>query len=378
MLIGGRRYNIKLGLAVFLGISVVTAAVILYLGVDRTTWPALGRIKVRYGALAAGLMIAQWLLNGLRFQILINSFPEKVSFATSFKAFMANVFLAAMTPSQTGGGPLQIYVLNRAGVPVAKAFAGCLMGAVLSVICLVASNLVVLGFSADLRAGMGHHVGTVFTIALAVLVGLAAVFLLSLVRIGWLKHGAGWLFLTLARPASAGRKYSGTRRLMRGMDQYRASMLAFAGAKRSRVVAAALVTLLAMTLNAAIAPALLAGLNAGGAPAKVFLMQYVVFFIAYFSPTPGASGVAELSNYWLTASAGVQANVLGVFTVIWRFFNSFLGVGVGAAVVLSMLGKWKRGEAAARSGESSGDEAGGPDPAARGDERVRPGIEGLE
>jgi uncharacterized protein (TIRG00374 family) len=351
MLIGGRTYNIKLGLTVFVAISVVAAAVVLYLGVDETTWPALGRMRFQYALLAVGLMIAQWLLNGLRFQILINSFPEKVGFKTSFRAFMANVFLAAMTPSQTGGGPLQIYVLNRAGVPVAKAFAGCLVGAVLTVVCLVVSNLVVLGLSADLRLGMGHHVGTVFTVALAVLVGLAAVFLVSLVRIGWLKRAAGWLVLVIARPAERRRKYSTTKRLMRGLDQYRASMLAFAGAKRRRVVAAGLVTMLAMAMNALIAPTLLAGLNAGGAPVKVFLMQFVVFFIAYFSPTPGASGVAELSNYWLTASAGVQANVLGIFTVIWRFFNSFLGVGVGAVVVLSMLGKWKRNGSVSQGGE---------------------------
>jgi hypothetical protein len=349
MQIGGRTYNIRLGLAIFLSISVVSAAVILYLGVDRSTWPALGQIRLQYGLLAAGLMVAQWLLNGLRFQILINSFAEKVSFRTSFRAFMANVFLAAMTPSQTGGGPLQIYVLNRAGVPVAKAFAGCLMGAVLSVVCLILSNLVVLGLSADLRHGMGHHVGAIFTVALAVLVALAAIFILSLVRIGWLKRALGWLLLALSRPARLRSRYSLAKRLMRGLDQYRESMLAFAGAKKRRVVAAGLVTLVGMSLNALIAPALLAGLNAGGESLKVFLLQFVVFFIAYFSPTPGASGVAEFTSYWLVASANIPGNLLAVYTVIWRFFNSFIGVGVGALVVLSIVGKRRRrGESALR------------------------------
>jgi uncharacterized protein (TIRG00374 family) len=345
MRIGGRTYNIKLGLTVFLAISVVSAVVILYRGVDERTWTALKQMRPQFALLAAALMVGQWLLNALRFQILVNSFEERVSFWTSFKAFMANVFLAAMTPSQTGGGPLQIYILNRAGLPVARAFAGCLVGAVLTVVCLMLSNLVVLGLSADMRLGVGSHVGTVFTVALAVFVALAALFVISLARMTWLKRAAGWLVVGFSRSRRSRPKYSVTKRLMRGLDQYRESMLAFAGAKRGRVVAAGLVTMLAMCANALIAPALVAGLNAGGNAPKVFLMQFVILFIAYFSPTPGASGIAEFSSYWLMASVKVQGNMLGVYTIMWRFFTSFLGVGVGALVVLSMLGKWNaRGE----------------------------------
>jgi uncharacterized protein (TIRG00374 family) len=339
MRIGGRTYNVRLGLTVFLAISVVSAVVILHRGVDEGTWAALRRMRLEFALAAAALMVTQWLLNGLRFQILINTFEQQVSFWTSFKAFMANVFLAAMTPSQTGGGPLQIYILNRAGVPVPRAFAACLVGAVLTVICLIVSNLIVLGLSAELRLGMGPHVGTVFTIAVAVFVALAALFVLSLVRITWFKRAAGWLAAIFWRVRRSQPRYSVTKRLIRGLDQYRESMLAFAGAKKGRVAAAGLVTMIAMASNALIAPALVAGLNAGGYPLKVFLMQFVLLFIGYFSPTPGASGIAEFSSYWLMASVKVQGNMLGVYTIMWRFFTSFLGVAVGAVVVLWMLGK---------------------------------------
>jgi hypothetical protein len=152
---------------------------------------------------------------------------------------------------------------------------------------------------------------------------------------------------------------------MRGLDQYRESMLAFAGAKKHRVVAAGLVTMLAMCANALIAPTLVAGLNAGGNALKIFLMQFVILFIAYFSPTPGASGIAEFSSYWLMASVKVQGNMLGVYTIMWRFFTSFLGVGVGALVVLSMLGKWQgRGEPAPKGASQEGTSEG--DPTSRG------------
>jgi len=73
-------------------------------------------------ALACALMVGQWCLNAARFKILVNSLDNRVGFVTSLKAFMANVFISAITPSQTGGGPVQIYILSRAGVPVARGF----------------------------------------------------------------------------------------------------------------------------------------------------------------------------------------------------------------------------------------------------------------
>ncbi|HGJ65743.1 TPA: flippase-like domain-containing protein, partial [bacterium] len=108
MRIGERTYNIKLGFAIFLSITLISIAIILYIDFDKRTWEGLKEIKPIYGLIAGALMVIQWLLNGLRFQILINSFKEKVDFRTSFNAFMANIFMSAMTPSQTGGGPLQI------------------------------------------------------------------------------------------------------------------------------------------------------------------------------------------------------------------------------------------------------------------------------
>jgi uncharacterized protein (TIRG00374 family) len=126
---------------------------------------------------------------------------------------------------------------------------------------------------------------------------------------------------------------------LRGLDQYSESMRAFAGAKKYRVIVAGLVTMSGISINALIAPVLLAGLNMDAPMLQVFLMQFVIFFITYFSPTPGASGVAELSTYWIIAPTVGQQNLLGVYTVIWRFFTSFLGIGVGALVVLSLIGR---------------------------------------
>jgi hypothetical protein len=344
MRVGEQTYPIRLGLSVFLAISVGSAVAILFLGADRTTWSHLGQIRPQYALLAGALVVLQWLLNSLRFQILVNSFEGRVSFGTSFRAFMANVFMSSVTPSQTGGGPLQIYILNKAGLPVARAFAGCLMGAVLSVTCLLLSNAVVLAFSGDLRSGMGHHVTGVLTVAVAVFAILVLLFAISLVRMQWIKRILARILVLSSGLTKVKAGYSTTKKLLKGLDQYGECMHAFGGAKKHRVLLAGLLTLSGLWANALVAPVLLAGLNVHQKLTAVFMTQFVIFFITYFSPTPGASGIAEFSSYWLVASVGGRNSMLSMYTVLWRFFTCFLGVGVGAAVVLHQISRRGRGK----------------------------------
>ena len=100
-------------------------------------------------------------------------------------------------------------------------------------------------------------------------------------------------------------------------------------------------TMAGIATNASIAPVLLAGLGVEYDLVNVYLVQFVLLFIAYFGPTPGASGIIEFSNYWMLSSLSVQSNVLGIYTLLWRFFTSFIAVGVGGLTVLSLIPRRK-------------------------------------
>ncbi|HGE72553.1 TPA: flippase-like domain-containing protein [Candidatus Poribacteria bacterium] len=342
MRIGNRTYNVRLGLTIFLAISIVSAIVILFLDVNKSTWSALRQIKPEYSLIVGLLMLTQWLINALRFQILVNSFEEKISFWTSFQAFMANIFMSAMTPSQTGGGPLQVYIINRAGIPLANAIAGCLIGAVLTIVCLVFSSAGILLFRHDIRLSFGHHMGAVITVVFIVFFFLTLLFMLSIFKIRLIKYIFGKIALRFSHYTKSKRKFSLTKKLIHGLDQYNRCMKIFAKAKKYRILLSGLLTMCCICANCAIAPVLLKGLSIKQDALQVFLTQFIIFFIVYFSPTPGASGLAEFSNYWIMASVNVEQNLLGIYTLIWRFFTSFIGVGVGGLIVLTLLKKRKK------------------------------------
>jgi uncharacterized protein (TIRG00374 family) len=300
-------------------------------------------VRPGYAVVAFALMGAQWLLNALRFRILVNSLGNEVSLAVSLKAFMANIFLGAVTPSQTGGGPVQIYVLNRAGVPVAEAFAGCLMGAVLTVICLTSSALAVLLASPGLRSQFGPRMTAILISAVGVFVLLVVFFVLSIVKTALTKRVIGRVMLAILKLLRPDRRIGLTKRLLHGIDQYRSSMAVFATARKGRIAGALLLTMLAIATNALIAPVLLEGLNVEFSLSAIYPAQFLLFFVAYFGPTPGASGIAEFSNFWMLSTLNIEPAMLGVYTVLWRFFTVFTGVAVGGLVVLSLF---RRREAA--------------------------------
>ena len=348
MRVGNREYRVKSGLTIFLAISVASALAILFLAADPDTWTNLRRIRPQYAVLALVLMAAQWSFNAIRFKILVNSLNNSVSFTTSLRAFMTNVFAAAVTPSQTGGGAMQIYVLNRAGVPVARAFAGCLMGAMLSVFCLVTSTLAILFLKPGFRIELGQNLASVLIVAAGACVILAILFVLSIFKIGLVKRWVGRSLLVLTLALKAEKRLALTKRVLTGLDQYRECLSVFVRTKKQRLLLALVFTLAGIATNSLIALVLLTGLDVEFDVANVYLAQFVLFFIAYFGPTPGASGIAEFSNFWVLSSLDIQSNMLGVYTLMWRFFTSFIGVAVGGLIVLTLIAKHRSKSRASR------------------------------
>jgi uncharacterized protein (TIRG00374 family) len=337
MRIGNRDYRLKTGLTIFLALSILSALTIFFIGTKPSTWIRIRQVRPEYLLLAAVFMLSHWCFNALRFKVLVNSLGNRVGFWISLKAFIANVFVSAVTPSQTGGGPIQIYILHRAGVPIAKAFTGCLMGAVMSVFCLLTSTITILIAKPDLRAEFGGHLTGVLVSVVVVFGVLALLFLFSLFRIKLVKNLVGRTLLALLRVVGTERRLTFTKRVLGGIDQYKECMSVFFRVRKLRLLLALALTLASLMASSAISLALLRGLNVEFAVLNVYLAQFILFFISYFGPTPGASGIAEFSAFWVLTSLHIESEILGVYTVMWRVFTSFIAVAIGGIIVLTLI-----------------------------------------
>jgi uncharacterized protein (TIRG00374 family) len=93
----------------------------------------------------------------------------------------------------------------------------------------------------------------------------------------------------------------------------------------------------------AIAWVVLKGLGQNPGLIQVVLRQILIMLVVYFSPSPGSSGAAE----WVSAALMDQGQLvpkemLAIYTVLWRFFTLYLGVGVAGTMLLRYLGKGGR------------------------------------
>jgi hypothetical protein len=63
----------------------------------------------------------------------------------------------------------------------------------------------------------------------------------------------------------------------------------------------------------------------------ILLLQTLISFLLYFAPTPGGSGLAELTSA-AVMSIYVPREMTPSYTLIWRFINSYATVIVGSLI----------------------------------------------
>lgn len=300
---------------------------------DRGLLASLGAFPREYLLLAVGLGLVPWFTNSLRLRIWTRFIGHPLSFREAFRLTLATELASAATPTASGGGLFRWGLLVQKGVsPGAAASLVSLVVLEDTLFFLVAIPVGVVLSSAwnlpVLRA-LGRQLrGS----TLEVLLGAAAIGVLSwvLARLV-LSGGLGarprrWAIRGVARVRRKAR--TGWRD---ALEVYR--MIAARGKKYFA---------LSMTLTAvqwvcrySVVSALIAFLGGPVHPVLYFVLQWVIFTLLNFVPTPGAAGGAEAAFY-LVYSAFLPGQVIGLATAGWRFLTFYLQLALGALVFLAL------------------------------------------
>ncbi len=109
-----------------------------------------------------------------------------------------------------------------------------------------------------------------------------------------------------------------------------------------RAVGAILLTTGLWACRASVATAVMFGIGQSVDPVLFFLLQWVVFAMMVFVPTPGAALGAEAS-FAAIFDGFVAEGILGVVTAGWRFFSFYLPLVFGL-VAMPLLGRRASGK----------------------------------
>ena len=356
------RRSIITGLRIFLAITIVVGMGVLIFSVKgltfgdlikRETWVVLARpgtwaevgrdlvralrsMRIGFLVLATAFMMGRLYMDILRVQILSKAAGKWMPFRSSAEFNVGGLFLAAVTPFQSGGVPLQLYICRRLGLSIGAGGAVIVFRGVLSAIVFVlVLPIMILFFKEFLVGPVVRPLGRYLIVLYAVMFSLL---LLALFRPGGMKRHLLMFdsYLRIKRIVRTDRFERFYMKLFEQIEEFRKSARDYFGRRKALLGAAFLVSCGAVVLNASIAPAILYGLGQTPSVAASFILAVLLLYILAFVPTPGASGFAEVGAYSLFFFL-IERNLLGVFVLLWRFFTLYLGAFLGGLLLLRML-----------------------------------------
>ncbi len=304
----------------------------------------LGRLRPEFLALTLGFSLLDMLLGGLRNHVFIREIRPEMSYWTSFRANLSNVFMGAMTPSHTGGSPAQVFVYYRNGLSIGEGLSIIVVNYLATVIFFIIAAV----FGLRVLSGIGS--GTVLTLV-AVAFGLFTLQLVVFLFFLWkpekvenlLRRFSLWLARRLRFASGFIRRVSS--RLLEELSEFQEACQLFLRRKPLIFLQSFGLTAVLYFNKFLLAWLVMKGLGIEGSVLEVLAIQALIVFILYFSPSPGGSGIAELTTGALMARMVPMAR-MGVFTALQRLFFLYLPAGVGAAIFLHVLGRYASDRAA--------------------------------
>ncbi len=329
--------SFKNGIKAFIVITIISVFIVIFLTADKSTKDVFMRANKLYLLLALFFVVIAWFFDVLRFRCLARCAGEYIPMKLAWMLVWLNYFGAAITPLQSGGGPFQVYVLYKNGVPIGKGVAITLIRTLMT--------LFILGFLGPLVVVLDPNIikgnfleGVFFYVVLFVAFSWLLVFV-SLFKPDVMKKIFAVCVLWLSKIGIVRKSivFTVIKRISAEIDNYNSNFKIFFGKGIVDVIWALLFSFLNLLFLFAVLPCITYAIGFKVSIIKAILMQALFMFVLYFVPTPGGSGVAEGGGTVIFGML-LPMNVAGVVAILWRFFTEYIAIFLGGIVAIKLLG----------------------------------------
>jgi glycosyltransferase 2 family protein len=298
------------------------------LGTDRALLDSLGELPRGYLLVALALTLTPWATGTLRLLVWSRFLGYRIRLRELLRMTLVVDLGAAVSPTAIGGEAFRWGLLVRHGVKPGEAATLALLPKVedaifffglalpFTLIYTEAWRFPAVMTSARLLSG-----NVLAVIAGGAILGLIA---WSLMRAGLRGHGGVGIQRHSVKWWGRAR-----RRLRVTWDEARGVLWLIATRGRSRFAITIGLTTLHWAGRYSVISALALFLGVPFDPVLFWLLQWIVFTIMSFVPTPGAAGGAEVAFTAVYATL-LPAGVIGIATAAWRLFTFYVPVGLAA------------------------------------------------
>ena len=321
------------GLKWFIALSIVGLLLNFLFTSSTESLRYLTQLKPLFLIIALVLNACDWILGGMRLLVLSARLFPQIEFKTCVKSNLSNLFLGAVTPAQTGGGAAQIYVLYKSGMPFAEATMASVVCFLGSIFFLISCALYLLCFG--YVPAMNPSLLLLSRVTLLVFSAIILLFIVAVIKPQTFEN-ATKRFLGVI-PLLKKLLVSGKLQVFfDSVQKYQNIMRIYTSKGKLALLAAFVLSSITYLNKFFIAYIVLKGMGLDVPFIQTIFIQMILFLIFYFSPTPGASGVAELSSARLMGTI-IPKSSQAIFTMLWRTFTLYIGVAVGGAIMLKYL-----------------------------------------
>ena len=328
------RGKLIIGALAFGGLTVLGLVALIQWRPPSELESILARITPAFAIALLALLALDFTLGGIRYRLLLDGRVfSRVSLWHCMRANWANMLLGAITPAQTGGGAAQLYVLCRRGARLSEAILCSLLTFVATLLFFALGGLVALAFLPGGALSRGVLIALV--IAVAVIAALAGLLVSAVAAQRRTIRLIRRLLNAVSRRGTRVRRWAaaGRRLLSREVERLAAGIRVVASRGKVTLVWVCVATAL-LYLNKYVMGYVLAAALQGSVDLSFIGLQLLQHIVLYFSPTPGASGVAEAST-GLLMNRVLLAEVTVLWVVGWRLLTTFFGTILGAFVLLA-------------------------------------------
>ena len=314
-------------LIIIIPVGIIINLVISFSGSDRAILQSISNFSPGYFALAIVFILIPWFANTLRLYTWTHFLGTRLSFIQTFKIIILSEFGAAMTPSAVGSAPVKTGLLigqkmkpgtalTIATITSLEDFSFFIVAIPTALSLSSAWGLLFLNvFFKKMNGNLPWIAGLLISIILGAFITLK-IHTLKARRKRSKKQKRSFIQKILIKAKKIWREFKAAYRIIgkRG---------------KLRFLLTTTLTGIQWICRYSVVTALVISLGYQADPILFFVLQWIVFTLAVFIPTPGATGGAEASFYLIFYSF-IPHQALGLITAAWRFlaFYSFLGIGV--------------------------------------------------
>ncbi|MCH5324129.1 MAG: flippase-like domain-containing protein [Eubacterium sp.] len=301
------------------------------------------QINVGFLLVAMLLMVVYWTMEALQLHAVLQTLSPGQKFYKSLIVAILGQYFNCITPSSTGGQPMQAYYFSKFGVPLSNGVAALLSRFIVYQFVLTVYSVFVLlirfnSFSEQFAPLMflvmvGFAINTLVIVFLIMLA-----FFRAPVRklAGWIIKLLGKLRIFKTQEVVDDR----TAQVNEIIDQYHENFN-FIKRKPWLIIRMIFYTVIQLTAYFSISYVIYLGFGLSGTDyLTIISCQAFVLMISGFVPLPGALGAAEGSYTMFFGDIFRKGthSFVGISTFIWRFLTFYLPIIVGLVISL-FLGK---------------------------------------